>query len=32
VPLQVMLASFWLANTKRGKDAGSAHSRSYGRD
>ncbi len=32
VPPPVMFPSFWVASTKRCKDAGSAHSRSYGCD
>ena len=32
VPRLVMPSSFWVASTKRCKDAGSARSRSYGRD
>ena len=32
VPLPVVPSSFWVASTKRCKDAGSAHSGSYGRD
>src|SRR5262245_29538878 len=32
VPRPVMLSSFWVASTKRCKDAGRAHSQLYGRD